>query len=57
VIVVAGAEHGASGTSADVNAALAMVEALVRGGTSRADAAKAVAAATGIPRRSLYQAR
>jgi 16S rRNA (cytidine1402-2'-O)-methyltransferase len=41
----------------DLDAALAMVESLVRGGTSRADAAKAVAAATGLPRRTLYQPR
>ena len=41
-------------SGADLEAALAMVEALVRGGTPRGDAAKAVAAATGIPRRRLY---
>ena len=65
VIVVAarspgGATSAAPSTEAagaDVDAARAMVDALVRGGTSRADAAKAVAAATGLTRRTLYSAR
>lgn len=60
-IVVAGMPPPAAASGApagaDVDAALVMVDALVRGGTSRADAAKAVAAATGLPRRTLYQAR
>jgi 16S rRNA (cytidine1402-2'-O)-methyltransferase len=59
VIVVAGAPTNAhapgSGGSPDEAAAGAMVDALVRGGTSRTDAAKAVAAATGLPRRRLYR--
>jgi 16S rRNA (cytidine1402-2'-O)-methyltransferase len=38
-----------------IEAALAMVEALVAGGTPRGDAARAVAAATGIQRRQLYR--
>lgn len=56
VIVMAGAEARPSDAPAGFDAARAMVDALVRGGTSRADAAKAVSAATGIPRRDLYQA-
>ena len=49
---------GSSGVAhAELSAALAMVDALVRGGTARSDAAKSVAAATGLPRRTLYQAR
>ena len=39
-----------------VTAALAEVERLVEAGTSRADAARQVSAATGIPRRRLYVA-
>jgi len=49
---------GPSGVRApgiDVDMALALVDALVRGGASRGDAAKAVAAATGLPRRTLYR--
>jgi 16S rRNA (cytidine1402-2'-O)-methyltransferase len=42
--------------SGDVEAALAEVERLVDGGSSRADAARTVAATTGIPRRRLYVA-
>lgn len=56
VIVVAGVTSTSRESPGDVDAARAMVDALVRSGTSRADAAKAVAAATGIPRRELYQA-
>jgi 16S rRNA (cytidine1402-2'-O)-methyltransferase len=41
--------------SAELEAALSMVEALVEGGTPRGDAAKTVAAATGIQRRRLYR--
>jgi 16S rRNA (cytidine1402-2'-O)-methyltransferase len=41
--------------AADLEAALSMVEALVEGGTPRGDAAKTVAAATGIQRRRLYR--
>jgi 16S rRNA (cytidine1402-2'-O)-methyltransferase len=58
IVVAAGARPGAaagSGQAADLDAALAMVDALVRGGTSRAAAAKAVATATGVPRRTLYR--
>jgi 16S rRNA (cytidine1402-2'-O)-methyltransferase len=39
----------------DADTALALVDALVRGGASRGEAAKAVAAATGLPRRTLYR--
>ena len=39
----------------DLEAALAEVERLVAGGTARGDAARQVAAATGIPRRRLYE--
>ena len=45
----------AGGSGVDVETALALVDALVRGGASRGDAAKAVAAATGLPRRTLYR--
>jgi 16S rRNA (cytidine1402-2'-O)-methyltransferase len=61
VIIVAGVSSSAgsagrtSASPTDTEAALAMVDALVRGGASRGDAAKAVAAATGLPRRSLYR--
>jgi 16S rRNA (cytidine1402-2'-O)-methyltransferase len=44
----------ASPKAGDLAAAQAMVDALVRGGTARGDAARAVASATGIPRRRLY---
>jgi 16S rRNA (cytidine1402-2'-O)-methyltransferase len=57
VVVGAGPAPEASadgGPGADLDAANAMVDARIRGGASRADAAKAVAAATGIPRRRLY---
>ena len=44
-------------TAADaLPAALAEVERLVAGGSSRADAARQVATTTGIPRRRLYVA-
>ena len=43
------------GSGVDAETALALVDALVRGGASRGDAAKAVAAATGLPRRTLYR--
>ena len=39
----------------DVAAALAQVQALVDAGTPRGEAAKRVAAATGLPRRRLYE--
>jgi 16S rRNA (cytidine1402-2'-O)-methyltransferase len=42
---------------AEVETARAMVEALVAGGSSRSDAARSVAVATGLPRRTLYQPR
>jgi 16S rRNA (cytidine1402-2'-O)-methyltransferase len=51
----AAAQGGGEGATG-LDAALAMVDALVRGGTARGDAAKAVAAATGIARRQLYRA-
>jgi 16S rRNA (cytidine1402-2'-O)-methyltransferase len=58
VIVVAPgrplAAGSSGGTATDLAAADAMVDALVRGGTPRAAAAKAVSAATGMPRRRLY---
>jgi 16S rRNA (cytidine1402-2'-O)-methyltransferase len=64
VLVVSGAAASADGragrteaSAVNLEAAIAMVEALLRGGASRSDAAKAVAAATGIPRRKLYQAQ
>ena len=64
IVVAARSPDGAASAAtsieaagADVDSARAMVDALVRGGTSRADAAKAVAAATGFTRRTLYQAR
>jgi len=40
-----------------LGAARAEVERLVAGGTARGDAARAVAARSGIPRRALYGAR
>jgi 16S rRNA (cytidine1402-2'-O)-methyltransferase len=54
---VAAGRAASAEAAPDLDASLAMVESLVRGGTSRADAAKAVAAATGLPRRTLYQPR
>jgi 16S rRNA (cytidine1402-2'-O)-methyltransferase len=56
VIVVSAARQRdrAEPSAPDLDAAMAMVEALVQGGTARGDAAKAVATATGIPRRRLY---
>ena len=51
-----GGEAAAEATrAADEEAALAAVEALVTGGLGRAEAARRVAAATGIPRRRLYR--
>ena len=63
VIVLAGgseppsraADRATDGSGVDLEAANAMVDALVRGGATRGDAAKAVAAATGLPRRTLYR--
>jgi len=51
-------QPGSPGDAASeaVEAALAEVDRLVEGGTSRGAAAKQVAAATGIPRRRLYEA-
>lgn len=56
IVVAGGPPLDAAGTRAggDQEAAMSMVEALVRGGASRPHAAKAVAAATGIRRRDLY---
>jgi len=65
VVVVVGWSTGASGPGGeaaaeasrvtDETAALAAVEGLVTGGLGRAEAARRVAAATGIPRRRLYR--
>ncbi|HEX4897508.1 MAG TPA: 16S rRNA (cytidine(1402)-2'-O)-methyltransferase, partial [Candidatus Limnocylindrales bacterium] len=53
-----GAEAAAEAARiSDEAAALAAVEALVTGGLGRAEAARRVAAATGIPRRRLYRVR
>jgi 16S rRNA (cytidine1402-2'-O)-methyltransferase len=59
VVVAARADAGRSAAAADVDAELAasLVDALVRGGASRSEAARAVAAATGRPRRALYGQR
>ncbi|MFL5777349.1 MAG: 16S rRNA (cytidine(1402)-2'-O)-methyltransferase [Chloroflexota bacterium] len=46
---------GDDGDDRDLAAALGQVERLVASGTARGDAARQVAAATGIPRRSLYR--
>lgn len=63
-VIVVGWDAGASATrdaaaggrrSADEASALAEVEALVAGGMGRSEAARHVAAATGIPRRLLYR--
>ncbi len=60
VVLVVGAGAGPAGDAdadaKDLAAARAMVEALVEGGSPRGDAARSVAAATGIPRRQLYGA-
>jgi 16S rRNA (cytidine1402-2'-O)-methyltransferase len=55
-VVVVGAWHVAepAGDAAALEAALADVERLVVAGTARGEAARRVAAATGIPRRRLY---
>jgi 16S rRNA (cytidine1402-2'-O)-methyltransferase len=50
----AGHEGGVSGAAPDLEAALAEVERLVAAGTARGEAARQVAASTGIPRRRLY---
>jgi 16S rRNA (cytidine1402-2'-O)-methyltransferase len=63
-VVVIGEARGSTGgqgnpedaADEDVAAALAEVERLVEGGAARSDAARRVAAATGIPRRRLYVA-
>ena len=55
VLVVAPGPGPAGASATDLAAALGMVDALVRAGTSRGDAAKAVAAATGLVRRRLYR--
>ena len=52
-LVVAGASAPAPATTEDV---LAQVQSLVAGGMSRRDAVAAVAGATGVPRRTVYQA-
>ena len=51
-----GAGAGAAAGTADVDGDLAarLVDALVRGGASRSEAARAVASATGRPRREVY---
>ena len=58
IVVSAGAGRPDEGAASakDLATARAMVEALVDGGSPRGDAAKSVAAATGIPRRQLYVA-
>ena len=59
VLVVGDRPRDASAADAsadDIDTALAEVERLVDAGTSRADAARQVSAATGIPRRRLYVA-
>ncbi len=58
IVVAAGrplAPGSSNGPGVDAETALALVDALVRGGASRGDAAKAVAAASGLPRRTLYR--
>jgi 16S rRNA (cytidine1402-2'-O)-methyltransferase len=50
------ATHAPGPGTDDVASAIAEVERLVAAGTSRADAARTIAAATGIPRRRLYVA-
>ena len=63
MVIVVGWGRGAVGEAARADAAgdaletaRAEVEALVAGGVARGEAARRVAAATGIPRRSLYGA-
>jgi 16S rRNA (cytidine1402-2'-O)-methyltransferase len=46
--------HGAPADTAAVDAARSEVERLIAAGSSRIDAVRRVAAATGIPRRQLY---
>ena len=62
LVVGMGVPAGGSGANAaaasgrdDLEAGLAEVERLVAAGTARGDAARQVAAATGIPRRRLYE--
>jgi 16S rRNA (cytidine1402-2'-O)-methyltransferase len=59
IVVVVGAGTGARRNEgvaeASLDAALAEVERRVRAGLARGDAARAVAAETGVPRRRLYQ--
>jgi 16S rRNA (cytidine1402-2'-O)-methyltransferase len=52
----AGAQTGERDSAAAMDAARAEVERLVADGLARADAARRVAAATGLPRRALYGA-
>lgn len=55
LVVGMGDAAGGSGTAEpDLAAARAAVEGLVRGGVARGDAARRVAAETGLPRRRLY---
>jgi 16S rRNA (cytidine1402-2'-O)-methyltransferase len=60
VVIVVGWGRGsaaaAAGPEAKLEAARAEVERLVAAGTARGEAAKRVAAATGLPRRALYGA-
>jgi len=63
IVIVVGWGRGAAGDAARADAAgdaleaaKAEVEALVAGGVARGEAARRVAASTGIPRRSLYGA-
>ncbi|HUP54254.1 MAG TPA: hypothetical protein VM408_02010, partial [Methylomirabilota bacterium] len=52
----AGAAPATAAATADaLSSALEQVQALVDAGTPRGEAAKRVAAATGLPRRSLYE--
>jgi len=52
----AAGEAGRRATAEALAAARAEVESLVRGGVARGEAARRVAAATGLPRRRLYGA-
>ncbi|HUQ44900.1 MAG TPA: SAM-dependent methyltransferase, partial [Candidatus Limnocylindria bacterium] len=60
IVVAAGQpldQRDPAGSAGDLEAALAMVDALVEGGSPRGEAAKTVAATTGIPRRHLYRTK
>jgi 16S rRNA (cytidine1402-2'-O)-methyltransferase len=59
IVVAPGAGTGgrAQSPATDLETALGMVDALVQGGAPRSEAAKSVAAATGIARRLLYGSR